>query len=587
LLPLRHPFRPRVETVRIDSFLAVLNLRPLRAAAASDAMPWGFMTEPKLKQPRALYMLFFAEMWERFSFYGMRALLTLYLVRQLFAEMSATDSDAKAKGIYAAYGALVYATPFVGGILADRLLGYKRAVMLGSVLMALGHFVMAIETEFFLYVALAFLIVGNGFFKPNISSIVGGLYPDRNDPRRDGAFTIFYMGINLGAGVAPLLCGYLGETYGWSYGFGLAGIGMLAGLLVFGFGAKQLGDNGDPPNDKLNHKVAGLSIENWTYAGAFASVAAFALLVRYFELMSYVLTPFSLLVVGIIFVAAIRDTKIVRERLFVVLILLFFSTLFWAFFEQAGSSLTLFTDTNVERHGLPASVFQSVNPAFILLLAPVFSALWVGLGRRHKEPSIPVKFALGIAQLGVGFLVLAWSGAFAVDGEISISGENGSEITQAAAVVPLLFLIGGYLLHTTGELCLSPIGLSMVTKLSPHKITAMVMGGWFLSSAMAHHLAGLIALLTSPPETGAAAGTLAVETGLLDAVGTRSPELLTSYDNLANYLTVFEQIGYVALGAAVLCFAMAPLLTKWMHLDAPDTDALPPKKPAETQPQTF
>jgi POT family proton-dependent oligopeptide transporter len=545
------------------------------------------MTEPKLKQPRALYMLFFAEMWERFSFYGMRALLTLYLVRQLFAEMSATDSDAKAKGIYAAYGALVYATPFVGGILADRLLGYKRAVMLGSVLMALGHFVMAIETEFFLYVALAFLIVGNGFFKPNISSIVGGLYPDRNDPRRDGAFTIFYMGINLGAGVAPLLCGYLGETYGWSYGFGLAGIGMLAGLVVFGFGAKQLGDNGDPPNDKLNQKLAGLSIENWTYAGAFASVAAFALLVRYFELMSYVLTPFSLLVVGIIFVAAIRDTKIVRERLFVVLILLFFSTLFWAFFEQAGSSLTLFTDTNVERHGLPASVFQSVNPAFILLLAPVFSALWVGLGRRHKEPSIPVKFALGIAQLGVGFLVLAWSGGFAVDGEISISGENGTELTQAAAVVPLLFLIGGYLLHTTGELCLSPIGLSMVTKLSPHKITAMVMGGWFLSSAMAHHLAGLIALLTSPPETGAAAGTLAVETGLLDAVGTRSPELLTSYDNLANYLTVFEQIGYVALGAAVLCFAMAPLLTKWMHLDAPDTDALPPKKPAETQPQTF
>lgn len=544
------------------------------------------MTEPKLKQPRALYMLFFAEMWERFSFYGMRALLTLYLVRQLFADMSATDSDVKAKGIYAAYGALVYATPFVGGILADRLLGYKRAVILGSVLMALGHFVMAIETEFFLYIALAFLIVGNGFFKPNISSIVGGLYPDRNDPRRDGAFTIFYMGINLGAGVAPLLCGYLGEVYGWSYGFGLAGIGMLAGLVVFGFGNKQLGENGDPPNGKLHEKLAGISIENWTYAGAFASVAGFALLVRHFELMSYVLTPFSVLVIGIIFVAAIRDTKIVRERLFVVLILLFFSTLFWAFFEQAGSSLTLFTDTNVDRGALPASVFQSVNPAFILLLAPVFSALWVGLARRGKEPSIPVKFALGIAQLGVGFLVLAWSGAFAVDGQISISSENG-EITQAAAVVPLLFLIGGYLLHTTGELCLSPIGLSMVTKLSPHKITAMVMGGWFLSSAMAHHLAGLIALLTSPPETNAAAGMLAVETGLIDGVGERSTELLTSYDNLANYLTVFEQIGYVALGAAVLCLAMSPLLTKWMHLDAPETDALPPKQPAEAPPQTF
>ncbi|MCB9635585.1 MAG: peptide MFS transporter [Sandaracinus sp.] len=544
------------------------------------------MTEPKLKQPRALYMLFFAEMWERFSFYGMRALLTLYLVRQLFAEMTATESDAKAKGIYAAYGALVYATPFVGGILADRVLGYKRSVMLGAVLMAIGHFVMAIETEFFLYVALAFLIVGNGFFKPNISSMVGGLYPDRNDPRRDGAFTIFYMGINLGAGVAPLLCGYLGEKYGWSYGFGLAGIGMLAGLVVFGMGSKQLGENGDPPNDTHAKKVAGLSIENWTYAGAFASVAGFALLVRYFELMTYVLTPFSLLVVGIIFVAAIQSPKVVRERLFVVLILLFFTTVFWAFFEQAGSSLTLFTDTNVERHGLPASVFQSVNPAFILLLAPVFSSMWVGLGRKGKEPSIPVKFALGIAQLGVGFLVLAWSGGFVADGEITVAGEGGVEVTQAAAVVPLLFLIGGYLLHTTGELCLSPIGLSMVTKLSPHKITAMVMGGWFLSSAMAHHLAGLIALLTSPPETGAAAGTLAVDTGLIASVGDRSVELLTSYDNLANYLVVFKQIGYVALGVAVLCFAMAPLLTKWMHLDAPDTDELPAAKPP-TEPQTF
>ncbi|MEZ4252913.1 MAG: peptide MFS transporter [Polyangiales bacterium] len=543
------------------------------------------MTEPKLKQPRALYMLFFAEMWERFSFYGMRALLTLYLVRQLFAEMTATESDAKAKGIYAAYGALVYATPFVGGILADRVLGYKRSVMLGAVLMAIGHFVMAIETEFFLYVALAFLIVGNGFFKPNISSMVGGLYPDRNDPRRDGAFTIFYMGINLGAGVAPLLCGYLGEKYGWSYGFGLAGIGMLAGLVVFGMGNKQLGENGDPPNDTHAKKVAGLSIENWTYAGAFASVAGFALLVRYFELMSYVLTPFSILVIGIIFFAAIQSPKIVRERLFVVLILLFFSTLFWAFFEQAGSSLTLFTDTNVERHGLPASVFQSVNPAFILLLAPVFSAMWVGLARQAKILD-PVKFALGIAQLGVGFLVLTWSGGFVVDGEITVAGEGGTEITQAAAVVPLLFLIGGYLLHTTGELCLSPIGLSMVTKLSPHKITAMVMGGWFLSSAMAHHLAGLIALLTSPPETGAAAGTLAVDTGLIASVGDRSAELLTSYDNLANYLVVFKQIGYVALGAAVLCFALAPLLTKWMHLDAPDTDELPAAKPP-TEPQTF
>ncbi len=189
---------------------------------------------PPEKQPPGLALLFFAEMWERFSFYGMRALLTLYLVRQLFSDLDATESDHKAKGIYAAYGALVYATPFLGGIVADKLLGYKRSVMLGAVLMAVGHFAMAIETEFMLYIALAFLIAGNGFFKPNISSMVGGLYTDRNDPRRDRGFTIFYMGINLGAGAAPLLCGYLGETYGWFYGFTLAGFGMLAGLAVFG-----------------------------------------------------------------------------------------------------------------------------------------------------------------------------------------------------------------------------------------------------------------------------------------------------------------------------------------------------------------
>ncbi len=518
------------------------------------------------RQPRALYMLFFAEMWERFSFYGMRALLTLYLVRQLFSHMDTQGADAKAKGIYAAYGALVYATPFLGGIVADRILGYKRSVMLGAVLMAIGHFVMAIETEFFLYLALAFLIAGNGFFKPNISSMVGGLYEDRADPRRDGGFTIFYMGINLGAFAAPLACGAIGELYGWSYGFGLAGVGMVAGLLVFGWGKGLLGKNGDPPSDLLHRKVGPITVEWLTYGLGFLSVVLFALLVRHFHVMSYVLTPFAVGVILVIFGYAIKSEKVVRERLFVVIVLLFFSTLFWAFFEQAGSSLTLFTDTNVDRGSIPASTFQAVNPLFILLLAPVFSMLWTGLGRIGKEPSTPLKFALGVAQLGLGFLVLAASVAFVRDGEVMLT-VDGAEITRAAAVVPMFFLIAGYFFHTTGELCLSPIGLSMVTRLSPKKITAMVMGAWFLSSAMAHHVAGIIALLMTPPETGDNPGQLAVDLGVLDATGDRSPELLQSYDSVANYTQVFEQLGWVALGAAALCLLLVPLLKRWMHLD--------------------
>ncbi|MEM9072917.1 MAG: peptide MFS transporter [Myxococcota bacterium] len=535
------------------------------------------------RQPRALYMLFFAEMWERFSFYGMRALLTLYLVRQLFSDMNEQGADAKAKGIYAAYGALVYATPFLGGIIADRVLGYKRSVMLGAVLMAIGHFVMAIETEFMLYVALAFLIAGNGFFKPNISSMVGGLYESRNDPRRDGGFTIFYMGINLGAGAAPLLCGWLGETYGWAWGFGLAGVGMLAGLVVFGMGQGMLGTNGDAPSALLKKKVGPLSIEWLTYLGAFASVVLFALLVRYFHVMSYVLTPFAVGVILVILGYALKSEKVVRERLFVVIVLLFFSTLFWAFFEQAGSSLTLFTDTNVDRGEVPASIFQSVNPTFILLLAPLFSMLWTRLGSSGKEPSTPLKFALGVAQLGVGFLVLAWSASFVADGSVNVIAD-GETVTQAAAVVPVIFLLGGYFFHTTGELCLSPVGLSMVTKLSPKKITAMVMGAWFLSSAMAHHVAGIIALLMTPPETGNNPGQLAVDLGVIQSVGDRSPELLQSYDNLANYLDVFGQLGWVAIGASVLCLALVPLLKKWMHLDAPEEIA--PEQPSD-EPKTF
>ncbi|RLB53284.1 MAG: MFS transporter [Deltaproteobacteria bacterium] len=518
-----------------------------------------------MKQPRELYMLFFAEMWERFSFYGMRALLTLYLTVDLFESLGKEGAETKAFGIYAAYGSLVYATPFIGGILSDKVLGSKKAVMYGSVMMAIGHFVMAIENEFFLYIALSFLIIGNGFFKPNISTMVGGLYED-NDPRRDGGFTIFYIGINLGAMLAPLVCGYIGETYGWFWGFGLAGVGMMLGLAVFGQGKHRLGENGDPPSlERLKKKVAGLPMEYVVYLGGLAAVGAFALLVRHYELMTYVLTPFAIGVIGIIFITAIRNEKEVRERLFVVIVLLFFSTLFWAFFEQAGSSITVFTNFNVDRGPIKASLFQSVNPAFIMLLAPLFAMMWLRLNARGIEPSIPMKFALGLLLLGFGFVAMGYSGSLAKVGEVEVLA-NGVMVTKAAAVVPLFILVGGYLLHTMGELCMSPIGLSMVTKLSPKRNVSMVMGAWFLSSAMAHHIGGIIAVFTTGGgEEGQAAGEQALAAGLLGSVGDLSPEVLESYDKLATYLDVFTYIGWTAVGAAVLAAAISPILVKWMH----------------------
>tara|TARA_Y100001954_G_scaffold8066_1_gene8133 strand:- start:3959 stop:5527 length:1569 start_codon:yes stop_codon:yes gene_type:complete len=509
-------------------------------------------------QPKELYMLFFAEMWERFSFYGMRALLTLYLTMQLFEHLTDPVKEAKAIGIYAAYGALVYATPFLGGIIADKLLGFRKSVVLGGVLMMIGHFVMAIETEFFLYMALAFLIIGNGFFKPNVSSIVGGLYKE-GDPRRDGGFTIFYMGINLGAALAPLICGYIGETYGWFYGFGLAGIGMLLGLIVFWRGQDNLESNGLPPSqDRLNAKVYGLSRENWIYVLSLLAVGLFMLLVENYELMSLILTPFVVGVLLFILYTALRSEKVERERMFVILILLFFTTLFWAFFEQAGSSITLFTAKNVDRSffGLfevKASIFQSVNPTFIILLGPLFASMWIGLNKAGKEPSTPLKFALGILQLGAGFLIMVLGAQF-----LSIQGD--------AVLIPMIFLVLGYLLHTTGELCLSPVGLSMVTKLAPKRIGAMVMGAWFLSSAMAHHIGGVIAMMTSGSNNeNMSLGEKAIGAGLLSEVGQYSDALLTSFDSLALYNEVFGALGWIAIGSGIFLLLLIPILRKWMH----------------------
>ena len=720
--------------------------------------------------PTGLYMLFFAEMWERFSYYGMRALLVLYILKGF---LSRTDGEAYA--IYGAYTSLVYATPFIGGMIADKLLGARRAVILGGLLMAAGHLVMTIEVEAPFFIALALLIVGNGFFKPNISTIVGSLYPE-GSPQRDAGFTIFYIGINLGAAMAPLLCGYVGENYGWHYGFGLATIGMLIGLAVFVAPPDitrvlilaaavlsggmmiwlnrdeviyALGPNalvalclmiagvvafiaiskaglpswaGEAPSiEKLKRPVAGPITAEWAvYIGSFVIVPLIALMVSQDKIAGWALIIGGAAALFHLISATLKSPKIERERLQVVLILMFFTMLFWAFFEQAGSSINLFTDRNVNRvfptsaiteeqvgstvevavtqgltgymlserkitqdqvdswdknevetlrwtvshdnvgmnvvtetrftkdqidqtieiaiskglvghtmgekvvteedlekwesenlatinwpvsdddvdmdislpevldedrigktieitvspelagrtmgsrlitmadidfwrkykvqslqwptskeHvGMPisgsevaTSQYQAANPMFIMLFGLVFSSLWVFMGKRNCEPSTPVKFALGIFQLGLAFAAL-WYAAVNPD---------------PRGMVNMGWLLLSYLLITTGELCLSPVGLSMVTKLAPKSIVSMVMGAWFLATAFSNYLAALIAMFTG------------VEHG--DETGALPPPTETA----EIYAGVFGPIAVAAIVSAVIVLLISPKLTQWMH----------------------
>ena len=485
--------------------------------------------------PKGLYVLFATEMWERFSYYGMRALLILYLTKHwLFA-------DGEAAMIYGTYAALVYAVPVLGGMIADRYLGLRKAIIFGAVLLVVGHLGMAIEGppatqgadgvarsavhEQFFYLSLAFIVVGVGFLKANISTIVGSLY-EQGDPRRDGGFTIFYMGINLGAFVATLLCAYLGETYGWRYGFGLAGIGMLIGLLTFLWGTKYLQGHGLPPDvSALTQSRFGLSLESCLYAVSLIFVLVIWLAIQNTQEMGLALTLFAGLVTGYVIWFSIRScTPQERNRMLTMLLLMGFSVVFWALFEQAGSSITLFTDRNIARGDFfTAGMFQSLNALFIILLAPVFASTWLLLARRNFEPSTPMKFGLAIVLAGLGFFVLVLGAFYATsDGQVAV-----------------IWLVLMYLLHTMGELCLSPVGLSMVTKLSVQRVAAMMMGVWFLSSALAAYVGGWIA------------GLMAIDT-------TRDAE--SGLASLEVYVSVFERLGIFAvlIGAALM------LISPWI-----------------------
>ena len=584
-------------------------------------------------------ILFFTEMWERFSYYGMRALLVLYLTQHFLF------GPAEAQGIYAAYAALVYLMPVVGGLLADKYLGSRKAVIIGAVLLVAGHFTMAFEgtgareyltiggTEYrlevegrdqnrqifavngdqrvqvaitpegvstvgaepsaanaadagaiavaeattgaapvgaldpataaapqaaaaagfpasvgpddytlrterdliaepILFLALSLIIVGVGFLKANISTVVGHLY-EENDPRRDGGFTIFYVGINLGSFLATAACSYLGIQYGWAYGFGLAGIGMTLGLITFILGQSWLEGRGAPPRPEVlkRRSLLGLPFEIIFWIGGLIAVLPVWLLMQRHSLIETALPWLA----GVIFVSVIGYTLIrlrgsERTRMLVALVLIFFSVLFWALFEQAGSSLTLFADQSTEMPSwFNAPMTQMFNPGIIVVGGPIIAALWLWLAKRNLEPSTPVKFALALALVGSGFLLLAWAAANAANVDFR---------------VPLLFLFFTYFLHTLGELFLSPVGLSMITKLSVDRVVGMMMGVWFLSSSVAHIAAGLIAKATA---TGTVAGVVT------------NPALA-----LETYGSIFGTIGWTGVGVGVLLLVLSPVLKKGM-----------------------
>jgi proton-dependent oligopeptide transporter, POT family len=512
-----------------------------------------------LGHPPGLFILFFAELWERFSFYGMRALLTLYLSLDLFKSLK--EGKELAYEVYAAYGSLVYFTPTIGGMIADRLIGHKNSIMLGAFLMTLGHFTMAFKDEKIFYLSLGLLILGNGFFKPNISSLVGGLYPE-GDPRREGGFTIFYLGINLGAMLAPLLCGWLGETYGWHYGFSAAGIGMFFGMVVFAWGRYRgaYGDQGEQPLSAANQNYMGINVRYFVYVLSFLAVPVFAYLVQMSEkklfngpgiLQSLLFGLLGLVIIYLITVCLTSD-RVTRNRLIVIAVLTLFVTVFWAFFEQAGSSLTLFAEEQVNLVAMNAAQTNSINPFYIVVLAIPFSIMWNRLG--ELNPRTMVKFGLGIIQLGLGFFVFAISSRFMDD-----QGKVG-----------MVFLLIGYLFITSGELFLSPIGLSKVTELAPAKLVSFMMGVWFLSSSFAHYIAGLIAKLTTGTAAGDAANAAAPQ-GLLATWsramtgGLPEGEVSEGAKNLLAYTDVFAQIAIASFFVGILALVISPIIKRMMH----------------------
>ena len=570
------------------------------------------------RHPRGLFILFFAEMWERFSFYGMRGLLIFYLTQHFLFD------DAFANGQYGTYGALVYLLPLLGGFLADHYLGTRKAVAFGALLLVAGHGTMAIEGEpakqvltyqgqaydfkvegrgnarqvrllvaggeyaigasgagdleikelpagapipavlpkgsfelsvkerdpFYVgifYLALSLIVMGVGFLKPNISSLVGQLYPQA-DPRRDSGFTLFYYGINLGSFWAAIVCGWLGQEVGWWAGFGLASIGMLAGYIVFVLGKPLLQGHGEPPDPaKLARRVGGLKVEWLIYICVLLAVGLVWLIIQRFELVGYALSAGSAVVLSYLaYFMSTQCTRAEASRMILALTLIAFSVAYFTLFNQAGSSLNQFAQRNTELslfgYAMTPAQTQSFNSGFILILAPIFAALWAYLEPRHLDPNAPAKFGLAMLQIAAGFAVLVWG------------AEN---FASAEYRVPMIFLVGMYLLHTTGELFLSPVGLSQMTRLSPKATVATIMATWFLGSAWAGYFAALIARLT--------------------AAQTVAGQVLDPAAALHTYIGVFTNVAIWGAGIGVVVLILSVFLGR---LDQPVDEVPKAAKPA-------
>lgn len=480
-----------------------------------------------LGHPRPLWMLFMSEFWERFAFYGMRWALTLYIVAQFFGGDDA--GQASASRTYGAYLALVYATAVFGGYVADKVIGYQRSILLGAAAMAAGLFMIMLPNHSVFMLGLSTIIVGNGLFKPNISSMVGQLYAP-GDSRRDRGFTLFYMGINAGALIAPVLTSVLANKvfgtpghHSYNVVFAASGVGMLISLVWFWFGRRQLGLVGRPAP-----AIASPMRVVWVIVGMLATIPLVYLLMdgAGAVALQWLLMAIFIGVGVMLVIEAVRNGRVQLHRVIAMFIIFAFNVLFWTFFEQAGSSFNFLAQHIVDRDisgwTFPIGWFQSVNPVAIIVLAPLVTLLWAFLDKRRIEPSIPRKFGMGLIGNALGFAVLMYA-------LTNLVGMDG--------MIPLWTLVLVYVLQTAGELCLSPIGLSMVTKLAPVRLVGLGMGGWFLSTAIGNNLAGLFAASVSG-ESG-----------------------MTVASALSGYTTGF----WLLLGAGVLLFVIAPLINKLMH----------------------
>jgi POT family proton-dependent oligopeptide transporter len=487
-----------------------------------------------LGHPRSLWMLFMTEFWERFAFYGMRWALTLYIVAQFFN--GDASGQAYASRTYGAFLALVYATAIFGGYIADRVIGYQRSILLGAVISAAGYFMIMMPSQPVFLLGLATIIVGNGLFKPNISTMVGKLYAPA-DSRRDRGFTIFYMGINAGALVSPLLTGWLASTINgtpmhqnYKIVFLVTGIGMVISTIWFWFGRRQLGDIGRPAADS-----AGKQKVLYVLIGSLVAIPVVYLLMAKVgaDILAWILGAMFIGLAVMLLVEALREGAVARDKVIAMLLLFTFNILFWCFFEQAGSSFNFLAENIVDRDlggwVFPVGWFQSVNPAAIVLLAPIVAWIWGALARKNVEPSIPRKFGLGLLGNALGFLLLM----YALKNLVFTAGAGET----AKQMIPFWPLVMVYVLQTVGELCLSPIGLSMVTKLAPIKYVGLAMGGWFLSTSIGNNLSGIFA------------GGVSGETGM----------------TVDSALKGFTFSFWLLLGAGVVLFLIAPIMNKLMH----------------------